>query len=121
MGKIDKTKPCVSCEDESVVKFDKDTIHVYMLELPQWEQVREGEIDQIKRNFSFPDFVAAIRFVETLADIAETEGHHPEIRVHSYNQVEVILWTHSKDGLTENDFIMAAKIDDVVDRLKMVE
>ena len=64
----------------------------------------------LRREFSFPDFLGAIAFVNKLAALAEEEQHHPDLTVH-YNRVEVTLWTHTVGGLSENDFILAAKID----------
>ena len=64
----------------------------------------------IGREFEFKDFKEAMTFVNNVADLAETEGHHPDITIH-WNKVKLDLWTHSVDGLTENDFIVASKID----------
>jgi 4a-hydroxytetrahydrobiopterin dehydratase len=74
--------------------------------VPQWE-VRG---DKLHRRFVFKDFVQAMRFVNRMADVAEGEGHHPDFTVH-YREVDVAIWTHAVGGLTENDFILAAKID----------
>ena len=64
----------------------------------------------IGREFEFKDFKEAMTFVNNVADLAETEGHHPDITIH-WNKVKLDLWTHSVDGLTENDFIVASKIN----------
>jgi 4a-hydroxytetrahydrobiopterin dehydratase len=66
--------------------------------------------DRIRKHFRFPTFRAAIAFVDAMADVAEAEGHHPDFCVH-YAAVNVEIWTHAAGGLTENDFILAAKID----------
>ena len=66
---------------------------------------------QIYRDFSFKGFAEALAFVNRVGEIAEREGHHPDIFLHQYNKVRVTLWTHVVSGLTENDFILAAKID----------
>lgn len=65
---------------------------------------------KIRREFVFKDFGEAMGFVNKVANIAESEGHHPDLHIH-WNRVLVELWTHSVDGLTENDFIVAAKIN----------
>ncbi len=70
------------------------------------------ESNKIVREFKFGDFVQAMKFVNQIAEIAESEGHHPDIAIH-YNKVEVTLWTHFVKGLSENDFIMASKIDNL--------
>ncbi len=64
----------------------------------------------ITKEFRFADFVAAMKFVNRVAELAETEGHHPDIHIH-YNRVRFDIWTHAIGGLSENDFILAAKID----------
>jgi 4a-hydroxytetrahydrobiopterin dehydratase len=73
---------------------------------PEWD-VR-GE--RLHRQFRFPDFVTAIRFVDEMARIAESEQHHPVFAV-DYDKVDVENWTHAIDALSENDFILAAKLD----------
>lgn len=72
-----------------------------------WEVVAEHHLD---KDYLFEDFVQALEFANRVGAIAEEEGHHPVIVV-SYGNVKVVLWTHKVDGLTESDFIMAAKID----------
>ena len=70
-----------------------------------------GEPEKLVKEFEFKDFVTAISFVNKVADLAEAEGHHPNIYIHSYKKVRIELWTHKIGGLHENDFIMAAKIE----------
>ena len=65
---------------------------------------------RIHKHFRFADFREAMKFVDALAVVAEGEGHHPDFRVH-YNTVDVELWTHAIGGLSDNDFIVAAKLD----------
>jgi 4a-hydroxytetrahydrobiopterin dehydratase len=77
--------------------------------LSGWE-VREGGTRLAKR-YEFRDFKAAMRFVGAMADLAEAEGHHPDFLVHRYRLVDVTLWTHAAGGLSENDFILAARLD----------
>jgi 4a-hydroxytetrahydrobiopterin dehydratase len=60
--------------------------------------------------FAFPDFVSALAFVNRVGEVAEHEGHHPDIYL-TWGKVEITIWTHKVDGLTESDFILAAKID----------
>jgi len=64
----------------------------------------------LNRRFDFKDFVAAMAFVNRMAEVAEAEGHHPDFAVH-YNRVDVTVWTHSVNGLSVNDFILASKLD----------
>jgi len=69
-----------------------------------------SEHRRISRTFVFPDFVGALAFANRVGEIAETEGHHPDLLV-AWGRVEVTIWTHKVNGLTESDFILAAKID----------
>jgi 4a-hydroxytetrahydrobiopterin dehydratase len=77
-------------------------------ELPGWTG---GENDtRLTRRYTFADFRAAMRFVGALADLANAEDHHPDFTVR-WNLVEVTSWTHDAGGLTDNDFILAARLD----------
>jgi 4a-hydroxytetrahydrobiopterin dehydratase len=82
----------------------------YLKALGGW-QAEENK--KIKKEFVFKDFVSAIAFVNRVAAVAEGEGHHPALFI-SYNKVKVTLSTHAIGGLSENDFILAAKIDERV-------
>lgn len=73
----------------------------------KWEVV---ENKKIRKEFTFPDFKSALAFVNKVGDIAESEGHHPDIQL-GWGRVGIELWTHAINGLSENDFIVAAKID----------
>jgi 4a-hydroxytetrahydrobiopterin dehydratase len=81
-------------------------------EVAQWKVVTEHHIT---RTFTFPDFRKALGFVNRVGELAEQQGHHPDILL-AWGKAEVTLWTHKIDGLTESDFIMAAKIDGVYSR-----
>lgn len=101
-------KKCLPCEG-GTPPLGEPEINTLSKEVPSWS-LREGHLF---RSFRFRNFKEAINFVNSLAELAESEGHHPEICIH-YNKVEVELWTHAIKGLSENDFIMAAKIDNIV-------
>lgn len=98
-------KHCVPCEG-GIPRMKAAEIARHLPEVPGWEAQRE----RLCRLFKFKDFAGAMKFVNRMAEIAEAERHHPDFSVH-YNQVEVTLWTHAVGGLSENDFILAAKID----------
>jgi 4a-hydroxytetrahydrobiopterin dehydratase len=72
-----------------------------------WNVVEEHHL---VREFKFPDFKQALEFVNGVGELAEEQGHHPDILL-AWGKAEITLWTHKVDGLTESDFIMAAKID----------
>lgn len=77
--------------------------------VPGWKLERAGT-PRLTKRFEFKDFLGAMAFVTRLAMVAESEQHHPDFSVH-YNRVDVASWTHSVGGLSENDFILAAKLD----------
>jgi 4a-hydroxytetrahydrobiopterin dehydratase len=98
-------KRCVPCEG-GVPPLGKAEVENYLSQLKGWSLNGKW----ITKEFTFKDFIAAMRFVNKVAEIAEDEGHHPDIHIH-YNRVRFDIWTHVIDGLSENDFILAAKID----------
>jgi 4a-hydroxytetrahydrobiopterin dehydratase len=90
-----------------VPRLTPDQLAAGLPELPRWT-VQGGE--RITRTLKFKDFVELMRFVNRMAELAEAENHHPDFAVH-YNQLDVTLWTHDAGGLTENDLVLAARID----------
>lgn len=103
-------KKCVPCEG-GISPFSLENLFEYQKQVNEdWRVADEGK--KIKRDFTFGDFKEAMGFINKVADIAEAEGHHPDISI-SYNRVTISLWTHAIGGLSENDFIMAAKIDSI--------
>ena len=75
--------------------------------VPEWKVVKSH---QLTRGFTFPNFRGALDFTNRVGELAEREGHHPDIYL-AWGKVEITIWTHKIDGLTESDFILAAKID----------
>lgn len=103
------TKRCVPCE-AGTPALSRGDIEKYLSQIGAgW--ALEGE-KVLSKQFAFRDFVGAMKFVSTVADMAEAEGHHPDIHI-SYNKVKFDLTTHAIGGLSENDFILAAKIEQV--------
>jgi 4a-hydroxytetrahydrobiopterin dehydratase len=101
-------KHCVPCEGDTP-PFTTEQEDDYIKKVSSWTLHREG-IHKLKKRFSFKNFKEAIAFVNRVAEVAEEEGHHPDICI-VYNKVECELFTHTVGGLTENDFIMTSKID----------
>jgi 4a-hydroxytetrahydrobiopterin dehydratase len=99
-------KNCVPCRG-GVPPLKGAALHEFSHQLPNWNVVDEHHIT---REFKFPDFQQALDFVNRVGAVAEEQGHHPDIFL-AWGKVEITLWTHSAKGLTESDFIMAAKID----------
>ncbi len=85
-------------------------IHRQLAEPGQWSVVNEHHLS---RTFKFPDFRSALAFVNQVGALAEEQGHHPDILLR-WGKVEITTWTHAVDGLTESDFILAAKIDQLL-------
>ena len=85
-------------------------IKAWLKKLPEWEQEKKS----IERTFEFDDFTQAIDFVNSVAEIAEDEEHHPDIDVR-YTKVRIALSTHSEGGITDLDFEVAEKIETLVD------
>ena len=100
-------KKCVPCEG-GVKPLSRAEAQEYMNQVSGWILNKEGQ--KISKEFKFKDFIGAINFVNNVAELAESEGHHPDIHIH-YNKVLLELWTHAINGLSENDFIIAAKVD----------
>jgi len=104
-------KKCVPCEG-GVPPLVEEESNKFLQELAEgWEVFAEGK--KLRRQFTFKDFREAMTFVNKVADIAEEEQHHPDIII-SYNKVTIELWTHAIAGLSENDFILASKIDHIL-------
>lgn len=104
------TKKCVTCEI-GTPPLTLEEIKPLKAQLKlEWELVDDKKI---KHEFKFKDFKEAMSFVNKIADIAEAEGHHPDIYIF-YNKVKIELSTHFIKGLSENDFIMAAKIEAIL-------
>lgn len=85
-------------------------MHRQLPESAHWKVVDEHHL---VRSYKFPDFKSALEFVNRVGALAEEQGHHPDILL-GWGKVEITLWTHAVDGLTESDFILAAKIDRVL-------
>ncbi len=101
-------KKCVPCEGDAE-PFDTDEAKKYLQYAPGWKLVGNS----IEKEFKFKDFKEALDFVNKVGEIAEDEGHHPDILLHGWNKVKLTLTTHAINGLSENDFIIAAKIGEL--------
>jgi 4a-hydroxytetrahydrobiopterin dehydratase len=84
-------------------------LEAYQTRLPAWRVVNEHHLE---RTFTFPNFRTALAFTNRVGELAEQQGHHPDIHL-AWGKVTVTIWTHKIDGLTESDFVLAAKIDRV--------
>jgi 4a-hydroxytetrahydrobiopterin dehydratase len=100
------SKTCVPCRG-GVPPLQGQELRNLHQQLPEWQVIQEHHLT---REFKFPDFRRALEFVNRVGELAEQQGHHPDILL-AWGRAEITLWTHKIDGLTESDFIMAAKID----------
>lgn len=101
-------KKCVPCKG-GVPPLKGEALDALKSQVPDWEVVGQHHL---QREFPFPDFRTALDFVNRAGAIAEDQGHHPDILL-AWGKAEVTIYTHKIDGLTESDFILAAKIDRV--------
>lgn len=101
-------KHCVPCEG-SVAPLPREEIQRLAGQLPSWQVAADG--GRIRREWRVKDFATALDFLRRVGEIAENEGHHPDLHLVGYRNVAIEIWTHAAKGLTENDFILAAKID----------
>jgi 4a-hydroxytetrahydrobiopterin dehydratase len=97
---------CVPCRG-GVPPLQGEELKKLAAQLDDWNVVNEHHLE---RAFKFPDFRTALSFTNRVGELAEEQGHHPDIHL-SWGRVAVTIWTHKIDGLTESDFILAAKID----------
>jgi len=102
------TKKCKPCEG-GVEPCTLDEAQRQLAGLTGWRLSRDGQ--RIRKDWKAKHFMAAMDFFNQVAQVAEDDGHHPDLHVEGYRNVSIELWTHAIGGLSENDFILAAKID----------
>lgn len=100
------SKTCVPCRG-GVPPLKGEPLIALAKQVEKWSVVNEHHL---ARSFKFPDFRQALAFTNRVGELAEVQGHHPDIYL-AWGRVEVTIWTHKIDALTESDFILAAKID----------
>ena len=108
-------KKCVPCEG-GVPKYTLEESKAQLGNLNGWRLTHDGE--RIRKDWTVKNFLAGMDFFNSVARIAEEDGHHPDLHLEGYRKVWIELWTHAIGGLSENDFILAAKIDQVPVKLK---
>ncbi|MDZ7778375.1 MAG: 4a-hydroxytetrahydrobiopterin dehydratase [Gemmatimonadota bacterium] len=106
---------CEACKPDSptVSPEEREEFHA---QVPDWDIVEIGGVPQLQRAFTVPDFAEALALSDEVGALAEEEGHHPAILT-EYGKVTVRWWTHTIGGLHKNDFIMAAKTDELFEDL----
>jgi 4a-hydroxytetrahydrobiopterin dehydratase len=101
-------KRCVPCEG-GVPALSTEEAEELIRSVEGWTISPDSQ--QISRSWTVKNFMAGIDFFNNVAALAEEEGHHPDLHLEGYRQVTIVVWTHAVGGLTENDFILAAKIN----------
>jgi 4a-hydroxytetrahydrobiopterin dehydratase len=101
-------KKCVPCEG-GVPTLSEAEVDALLANFPGWVKVEGGK--RIRREWRAKNFMTAMDFFNKVAALSEEEGHHPDIHLVGYRNVAIEIWTHAIGGLSENDFILAAKID----------
>ena len=106
-------KKCVPCEG-GAIPFDISEIHKYQKKIDGWEIIKnEKNIYYLEKKFNFNNFLESQKFVNKVSIISEEEGHHPDI-MFGWGYAKIKITTHAIKGLSENDFILAAKIDKII-------
>lgn len=101
---------CVPCEG-GTKPLTREEFVVYLPQVESWEVVDEK---MLRKEFTLKNFKAAIHFIDQIAEIAESEGHHPDLFLHDYKKLTITLSTHAIGGLSINDFVLAVKIDELL-------
>jgi 4a-hydroxytetrahydrobiopterin dehydratase len=105
---------CVPCEG-GVEPLKPAEFKVYLDSVNGWTVIEDNK--KIEKEFIFKNFREVLKVVNQIGEIAEAEGHHPDLNIHDFKKLTVMLWTHAINGLSINDFILAAKIDQAVKHL----
>ena len=106
-------KKCAPCEG-GVIPFDISEIHKYQKKIDGWEILKnEKKIFYLYKRYDFKNFLESQIFINKVGEISENEGHHPDISF-GWGYAEIKITTHAIEGLSENDFILAAKIDQLI-------
>lgn len=111
MVKSLSSQKCLPCEG-SILPLNPPEIAVLLKQLNGWQALKPNNT-KIEKDYQFEGFQKALAFVNKVGIIAEQENHHPDILLHGWNKVKITLWTHAINGLSNNDFILAAKIDEI--------
>jgi len=105
-------KKCLSCEG-GIIPFDISEIHKYQKKVDGWDILKNSkDIYFLEKNFKFENFKQSQNFINQVARISEEEGHHPDIHF-GWGYAKINITTHAIEGLSENDFILASKIDQI--------
>ena len=106
-------KKCVACEG-GAIPFDITEIHKYQKKVDGWEIIQnDKKVYLLEKKFEFKNFLESQKFVNEVGRVSEAEGHHPDI-MFGWGYAKINITTHAIEGISENDFILAAKIDKII-------
>jgi 4a-hydroxytetrahydrobiopterin dehydratase len=108
-------KRCAPCEG-GVPALAAEQVKAMLPAVPEWKLTADGK--RLRRDWRVKDFVTGLDFFQRIGQIAEEQDHHPDLHLVGYRNVAIEIWTHALNGLSENDFILAAKIDKLPVELK---
>ncbi len=107
-----KHQVCVPCETGGT-PMNQQQIEIYHEQVRSWKVIDTESVAKLSKEFQFENFIQAIKFADRVAELAQENGHHPKLSI-EWGKVTVIWWTHAVKGLHRNDFVMAAKTDEVL-------
>ncbi|GLU13931.1 hypothetical protein SLE2022_305340 [Rubroshorea leprosula] len=110
-GKDLSAKKCVPCNSKDSRPMTKQSANELITQVAGWNLINEGGMLKLNRSWKVKSFMKGLELFKLVADVAEAEGHHPDLHLVGWNNVTIEIWTHAVGGLTENDFILAAKIN----------
>ncbi|KAF3334814.1 pterin-4-alpha-carbinolamine dehydratase [Carex littledalei] len=105
------TKKCIPCSSKDIHAMSRESAMELLPQVKNWELVTDNDVMKLQRSWKVKSFTKGLEFFQLIANVAEAEGHHPDLHLVGWNNVKIEIWTHSVGGLTENDFILASKID----------
>lgn len=108
-------KKCLPCEG-GIPAYSLDESKRQLAKLEGWQLTHNGQ--RIRKEWTMKNFMAGVDFFNRVAQVAEDDNHHPDLHLESYRKLAIEIWTHAIGGLSENDFILAAKIDELPIQLK---
>ncbi|XP_057853413.1 pterin-4-alpha-carbinolamine dehydratase 2, mitochondrial isoform X2 [Cryptomeria japonica] len=104
-------KKCIPCQSKDIKPISEEEAKELLQQIPDWGILNEDGKSKLRRSWKVKSFKKGLEFFECVADLAESEGHHPDLHLVGWNNVTIDIWTHSIGYLSENDFILAAKIN----------
>ncbi|CAH8332557.1 unnamed protein product [Eruca vesicaria subsp. sativa] len=106
-------KKCVPCNAKDLRPMTEQSAQELLQKVSGWDMANDNGTLKLHRSWVVKSFTKGLDFFKRVADIAESEGHHPDLHLVGWNNVKIDIWTHAIGGLTENDFILAAKINEL--------